>query len=164
MTMNSTASARPYDAIVTTPFGAVGVRVNNIAVTAIAYLPPSTQAVPAKQALAAKAVAQIERYVQDARAGFDLPLAPTGTDFRQQVWKQISAIPCGATSTYGELAGRIGSAARAVGQACGDNPYPLVVPCHRVVAASGLGGFAHAGDGYLIAAKRWLLRHEGVAV
>lgn len=62
--------------------------------------------------------------------------------------------------TYGELARRLGGEARAVGQACGDNRLPVVIPCHRVVAANGIGGFAHSTGGYLLEAKRWLLLHE----
>ena len=88
-------------------------------------------------------------------------LARTGTPFRQRVWAAISAIPRGRTATYGALAAQLGSAPRAVGQACGANPFPLIVPCHRVTAASGLGGFANAHDGWLLDVKRWLLAFEG---
>jgi methylated-DNA-[protein]-cysteine S-methyltransferase len=75
----------------------------------------------------------------------------------------MRAIPRGRTRTYGELARELGGEARAVGQACGDNRLPIVIPCHRVVAADGIGGFAHATDGYPIEAKRWLLLHEAQA-
>jgi methylated-DNA-[protein]-cysteine S-methyltransferase len=75
----------------------------------------------------------------------------------------MRAIPRGRTRTYGEFARELGGEARAVGQACGDNRLPIVIPCHRVVAADGIGGFAHATDGYLIEAKRWLLLHEAQA-
>lgn len=153
-----------FDAIVRAPFGAVGVRTAAAAVTEIAYLPPGVEAVTARGALARRAIEQIERYLADPGVRFDLPLAPTGTDFRRRVWAEIAAIPLGRTRTYGDLAGRLASVARAVGQACGDNPYPLVVPCHRVVGAAGVGGFAHADGGYLVATKRWLLAHEGNAV
>ena len=103
---------------------------------------------------------QLERYREDPDAPFDLPLAVEGTPFQRSVWEAMRAIPRGRTRTYGELARERGGEARAVGQACGDNRLPIVIPCHRVVAADGIGGFAHATGGYLLEAKRWLLMHE----
>ena len=107
------------------------------------------------------ATLQLEEYFAGKRQAFDLPLAPSGTGFQRRVWAEISAIPAGQTRSYGELARQLGSAARAVGQACGANPFPLIVPCHRVTSAQGLGGFAHSSGGWLLEVKRWLLRHEG---
>jgi len=79
------------------------------------------------------------------------------------VWQAMCAIRRGWTLTYGELARKLGGEARAVGQACGDNKLPILIPCHRVIAAGGIGGFAHSTGGYLIEAKRWLLLHEAQA-
>ena len=89
-----------------------------------------------------------------------MPLLVEGTPFQRRLWEALCEIPRGKTLTYGELARRLGGEARAIGQACGDNRLPIVIPCHRVVAANGLGGFAHATGGYLLEAKRWLLAHE----
>ncbi|MEO8204176.1 MAG: methylated-DNA--[protein]-cysteine S-methyltransferase [Betaproteobacteria bacterium] len=139
----------------------VGIRIEAEAITAIVYLPPDTPLQAPEGDLAERAVRQIERYRDDPDTAFDLPMCATGTRFQRDVWRQISAIPRGRTRTYGELARRVGGEARAVGQACGDNPFPIVVPCHRVVAADGLGGFSHHVDGYLMDAKMWLLKHEG---
>lgn len=155
----------PYAAIVGLPHGAVGLRCTGSAVTALDYLPVQAELAP-RSPLASEAVRQMRAWLQEPAFRFDLPLAPVGSAFQQRVWQEISYIACGETLTYGELAGRIGSAARAVGQACGANPYPIVVPCHRVVASTrglngGLGGFAHATDGFLLDIKRWLLEHEG---
>jgi methylated-DNA-[protein]-cysteine S-methyltransferase len=75
----------------------------------------------------------------------------------------MCAIPRGRTLTYGEMARKLDGEARAVGQACGDNRLPIVIPCHRVVAADGVGGFSHSTGGYLLEAKRWLLMHESSA-
>ena len=149
-----------FDAKLDTPFGLVGIRTDGDALAEIVYLPRSAGAQAPTNALAGKACAQIEKYVVDPDYRFDLPLKPKGTDFQRRVWAQISAIPCGETRTYGDLARKLHSAARAVGQACGTNYFPLVIPCHRVVAASGLGGFAHNSGGYLIEIKRRLLAHE----
>ena len=148
-------------AVIEFPRMRVGIRIEGDVLTAIRYLPPETALVAPQSALAERAVRQIERYRDDPDAAFDLPLCETGTAFQRDVWLQISDIPRGRTRTYGELARRIGGEARAVGQACGDNPFPIVVPCHRVVAADGLGGFSHHVDGYLLEAKKWLLKHEG---
>ena len=90
---------------------------------------------------------------------FDLPLAPEGTAFQKRVYAAMQRIPFGGMRSYGELAAELGSAARAVGGACGSNPLPIVIPCHRVVAAGGgLGGFS-GGAG--ASTKTWLLHHEG---
>jgi methylated-DNA-[protein]-cysteine S-methyltransferase len=102
--------------------------------------------------------AQLKAYFAGKLTEFDLPLTPRGTDFQQQVWRALVDIPYGTTTSYGEIARRLGdpNATRAVGAANGRNPLPIVVPCHRVIGASGsLTGF---GGG--IPTKRWLLDHE----
>jgi methylated-DNA-[protein]-cysteine S-methyltransferase len=104
---------------------------------------------------------QLQDYFDDARATFDVPLALEGTAFQQRVWAALRAIPSGQTRTYGDLARELGTAARAIGQACRANPCPIVVPCHRVVGVQGLGGFAGDTSGRLMCVKRWLLSHEG---
>ena len=100
------------------------------------------------------------------RRAFDLPLAPEGTAFQRRVWAALGEIPFGATRTYGDVADAVGCrAARAIGQANRRNPIPIVIPCHRVLAAGGIGGYAgQAGAGARVDTKRWLLRHEGVDV
>ena len=137
---------------------AVATRADRIA--EIRYLPPSVAVIPPKTALAEQAAHALERYRDDPDARFDLPLLVEGTPFQLRLWDALCAIPRGKTLTYGELARRLGAEARAVGQACGDNRLPIVIPCHRVVAANGIGGFAHSTSGYLLEAKRWLLAHE----
>ena len=107
---------------------------------------------------------QLAAYLADGSAPFSLPMDLRGTPFQQRVWAAIRAIPPGTTRTYRDLAEQLGSAPRAVGQACRANPCPIVVPCHRVVAVKGLGGFAGDRSGRKLAIKRWLLRHEGVVV
>lgn len=106
-----------------------------------------------------RAAAQLRSYFAGERSGFDLPLAPTGTEFQRAVWQRLCAIPPGETATYGAVAGAVGRprAARATGAAIGRNPLAVVVPCHRVIGADGsLTGFASGLD-----RKRWLLTHEG---
>ncbi|HZD19576.1 MAG TPA: methylated-DNA--[protein]-cysteine S-methyltransferase [Burkholderiales bacterium] len=149
-----------YDAIVEFPKMKVAVRTHENRVAEISYLPPSVATRAPANALAARAAQQLEQYREDPKTQFDLPLLIEGTAFQQQLWDALCEIPRGKTLTYGELARRLGVDARAVGQACGDNRLPIVIPCHRVIAADGIGGFAHATGGYLLEAKRWLLAHE----
>lgn len=106
----------------------------------------------------ASAARQMEEYFRGRRRSFDLPLAPAGTEFQRRVWHALRSIPFGSTTTYGEIARRIGqaSASRAVGAANGRNPIGIIVPCHRVMGAAGdLVGYGGGMD-----RKRWLLDHE----
>jgi methylated-DNA-[protein]-cysteine S-methyltransferase len=119
--------------------------------------------VPADLALAREAVGQLDAYLHNPWTRFDLKLDAAGTELQKRVWAAMTRIPVGETRTYGDLARELGSTPRAVGQACGANPLPVVIPCHRVVAASGLGGFAHSTEGFLLGIKRWLLAHEAAA-
>jgi methylated-DNA-[protein]-cysteine S-methyltransferase len=150
-----------FDAIFAAPFGALGVRTEGDFFSEILFLPPGTKPVAPKNALAARAGTQLDAYLVNPKAHFVLPLKPAGTPFQRNVWQAITTILPGTTLSYGEIARNLQSAPRAVGQACGRNPYPVVVPCHRVIGAGGLGGFANARDGYLLDTKRWLLTHEG---
>jgi methylated-DNA-[protein]-cysteine S-methyltransferase len=149
-----------FDVVVAFPKMKVGVKTRDGQVVEIRYLPPGANLLPPENPLAEKAARQLERYREDPDAPFDLPLLVDGTPFQRRLWQALCAIPRGATLTYGELGRSLAAPPRAVGQACGENRLPIIVPCHRVVAADGIGGFAHARRGYLIEAKRWLLEHE----
>lgn len=100
---------------------------------------------------------QLIAYFDGSLRTFDLPLRPAGTLFQNKVWAAMQSIPYGETRTYGQVAKKLRSAARAVGTACGANPIPIIIPCHRIVAASGLGGYS--GDGGLVT-KQTLLKLE----
>jgi len=115
---------------------------------------------PVPEAVAAELMA----YFADPGHRFGVPLHLVGTPFQRRVWEALAAIAPGQTRTYGDLAAELGTSARAVGGACRANPCPIVVPCHRVVGATGLGGFAGDLSGHRVEVKRWLLRHEGVEI
>lgn len=150
-----------YQAIVAAPAFCIGVRCDAAEVRAIEYLKPCAEQA-AGNALAGEVERQLRAYLADPEFRFELPLRPAGTAFQRRVWAQIAAIPARCTRSYGELARDLHNAPRAVGQACGANPYPLAVPCHRVIASGGgLGGFARQRGGFLLGVKRWLLAHEG---
>ena len=121
------------------------------------HLNEPTRATPDHPILA-RATSQLAEYFAGVRRQFDLPLDAVGTEFQQACWRVLSEIPYGSTISYGEQAKLLGkpTAVRAVGGANGRNPLPVVVPCHRVVAAGGaLTGFAGGID-----TKKWLLEHE----
>jgi len=111
-------------------------------------------------ALLIEAARQLRAYFDHELEAFDLPLAPAGSQFQKDVCAAMSAIPFGETRTYGDLAKELGAPAQAVGQACGGNPIPVIIPCHRILGATGLGGFSGAGG---VEAKVALLKHEGAA-
>jgi len=125
-----------FNAIVPAPFGAIGIRTQEDRVRELVYLPPFFEEQAADNDVAAQAAQQVAAYLADPDFRFDLPLFEAGTEYQRRVWAEISSIPRGTVKTYGIVAKTIGSAPRAVGQACGANWFHLSV-------------------------KRWLLRHEG---
>jgi methylated-DNA-[protein]-cysteine S-methyltransferase len=142
-----------------TPLGPIAVTERD---GAIAEITIGAAATESSSALLIAARQQLVDYFARRRTAFDLPLAPPHSSFQDRMRAAMIAIPYGETRSYGDLAATLGSAARAVGQACGGNPIPIIVPCHRVLAAGGnLGGFS-AGNG--VATKRWLLDHEAATV
>uniref|UniRef100_A0A450UR85 methylated-DNA--[protein]-cysteine S-methyltransferase n=1 Tax=Candidatus Kentrum sp. LFY TaxID=2126342 RepID=A0A450UR85_9GAMM len=114
----------------------------------------------AGNSVTADVIDQLGRYFEDPEWHFELPLAPGGTPFQRRVWQALQSIPSGVTMSYGVLASRLGTSARAVGNACRRNPIPIVIPCHRVISAHGPGGFMGSWTGRPLAIKKWLLTHE----
>ena len=153
--------------VISAPFGRLGVQTElvdgSLMISKIDYLPPNAALIPPGNALAKAFLKQCTQYFNDASSIFDVPLKPAGTAHQQKVWNTTLGIEAGKTITYGEIAKKIKSGPRAVGTACGANPYPLVTPCHRVVSAQGLGGFMKEDSpGFYRQIKIWLLKHEGV--
>jgi methylated-DNA-[protein]-cysteine S-methyltransferase len=105
--------------------------------------------------------ARLERYLRDPATPLDLPILLAGTAHQQRVWRALQRIPHGKVLSYGALARRLKSSPRAVGGACRANPVALIVPCHRVVSATGRGGFMGRTHGPALRIKDWLLTHEG---
>jgi methylated-DNA-[protein]-cysteine S-methyltransferase len=156
-----------WSAVISAPFGKLGIKTemfeNSLMLREIFYVAQDTPLLTPQNQLARQATEQMHQYFVDPKIQFDLPLIPQGTTHQNHVWQEISKIPVGKALTYGELAKKIKSAPRAVGGACGANPYPLIVPCHRVISATGIGGFAHQDEeGYYRNIKMWLLKHEGM--
>ena len=149
-----------YDAIWTGIPGRFGITIADDFVTRIDRLEPGPERSPGHP-LAAETVRQLSAWSDDPRYRFDLPLAPAPTPFQRRFRAALCAVTVGEVVTYGELARQLASAPRAVGNACGANPIALVVPCHRVVAANGIGGYGRDPEGgSAVEFKRWLLEWE----
>lgn len=126
-----------------------------VAVNGVDHAPPNSQP------LTGIWKKKLDAYFSGRLHDFACPPSSQGTTFQQRVWQAIAQIPYGQVASYGDIARTIGSTPRAVGQACGKNPLPIIIPCHRVVAASGLGGFSMGSSEHSLDIKRWLLNHEG---
>jgi methylated-DNA-[protein]-cysteine S-methyltransferase len=151
-----------FQARIAAPFAVIGVRTSGRLLTEIVYLPREAATLAPQDDFAAEVCRQLGAYLRDPEFAFDLPFEYRGTTFQNRVWRIVREIPAGATLSYREVAARARSAPRPVGMACGANRLPLVIPCHRVLAANGIGGFMHSRKGPGIDIKRWLLAHEGV--
>ncbi|MFA6409496.1 MAG: methylated-DNA--[protein]-cysteine S-methyltransferase [Gammaproteobacteria bacterium] len=156
-----------YSAIIKTPIGNLAVICQGkkkLSVASIQYLPaktvPKMPSDPLEKKLVLALQKDLEKYWQNPKHKFTVPLAPEGTDLQKRVWKALQQIPSGKTVTYGELALKIGTGARVIGNACRKNPILILIPCHRVVAKTGLGGFGGDTSGKLIDNKKYLLKHE----
>jgi methylated-DNA-[protein]-cysteine S-methyltransferase len=151
-----------YQAKIPTPFAVLGIRTAGGMLTGIEYLPRGAATLDPLTGIAERTCRQIERYLENPEYRFDLPFEYHGTAFQCRVWRAVASIPSGRTLSYLELARGLATAPRPVGGACGANRIPLLIPCHRVVAHRGIGGFMHSRRGPGLEIKRWLLKHEGV--
>jgi methylated-DNA-[protein]-cysteine S-methyltransferase len=153
-----------YQARYSTPFAVLGIRTASGCLTGIEYLPRGAATLDPLETVAETVCRQIERYLEDPEFSFDLPFQFDGTRFQCKVWREIRRIRSGQTLSYLAIARKLRTAPRPIGGACGANRLPLVIPCHRVVATAGLGGFMNARNGSPLDIKRWLLAHEGVRI
>ncbi|MDR0588653.1 MAG: methylated-DNA--[protein]-cysteine S-methyltransferase [Burkholderiales bacterium] len=142
------------------PCAVLGIQSDGNHITRIAFLPDEVKTSSPSDAISDRAIDELSLYFRDATFSFTVPILPQGTLFQQRVWQALREIPTGATLTYQTLADQLKSSPRAVGNACGANPIVIVIPCHRVVARHGLGGFMHTREGDPLHIKRFLLGHE----
>ena len=150
-------------AFLPSPIGAIlldgdGLRLSSIRILAIGEAPPAGYHSPPPGSLAADAARQFSAYFDKRAMNFDLPLVPAASARGQALREAIAAIPPGDALSYGALAQIAGSGPRAIGQACARNPFPIIIPCHRVIGSAGAIGHYSGGSG--ITTKRWLLDHE----
>lgn len=161
---NSEGKGR-YQAIMASPLPGnpcLGLKIQGDSLMSIDFLEQGYASFVGDEAGAAQAVESLQHYFSYGPPGTAEPvLLPVGTPFQQRVWAHLRVIPPGQAISYGELARRLNSSARAVANACRANPIPILIPCHRVVAATGLGGYMGETAGNALAIKHWLLQHEG---
>lgn len=160
MRRGKTFKAREYDAVIAAPFGRVGFMLDGDALVDISFLDKNVPLSPPRTAQARKTSRVLQSYFTNPKVFFRLPLKTSGTAFQQRVWRALRRIPAGRTLSYGVLARKLDTSARAVGNACRANPIPIVIPCHRVVASNGVGGFMGKRSGSPLSLKHWLLEHE----
>lgn len=153
--------ASEFDAVVTAPFGAIGINVADEYVTGMRLISSPLPRYCAAQPFAQYVALQLQQYLDHPGHVLEVPYIMQGTPFQKRVWRAMMEIPLGQVWTYSELAERVGSGPRAVANVCGANHLPLLVPCHRIVAKSGIGGFMK-NDKHGLDVKRWLLQHEHV--
>lgn len=149
-----------YSAVYNTPIGKLGIVTDNDALSQIEFVANDTKLIRPKNPLAEKTIKQLDLYFISAKHQFDLPIALQGTQLQIKIWQAMLAIKPGTTQSYGALAMQIQTNPRVVGNACRANPIPIIVPCHRIVAANSLGGYAGHKDGEVFGKKIWLLEHE----
>jgi methylated-DNA-[protein]-cysteine S-methyltransferase len=148
---------------VESPVGRLALQADGALLTGVRWASPGERSRDrTPSAVLDEAARQLERYFAAKLKRFDLPLAARGTDFQKRVWAMMRDIPYGETATYGGMAMALGSGPRAVGMACGRNPIPIIVPCHRVLGSGGKEGGFSGGQG--LPTKRRLLALEGVVL
>jgi len=149
-----------FDTVLTVPFGQLLVSASDQSVTSIELVSTQTERITTHSIIAQKAIKQLQDYFVHAHNQWSLPLADKGTVFQNKVWQYLRDIPVGETRTYAEVACVLNTSARAVGNACRANPFMIVVPCHRVISSTGIGGYYGKKDGEEILIKKWLVDHE----
>ena len=153
-----------YSAIINSPIGHLGIKLNEQQsfITRINFLNKKHTLKTSTILLINKAIDELKKYFNNPHHIFTIPLQTNGTELQQKIWKAMQKIPVGKTLSYGELAEKIKTSPRVIGNACRANPLPIFIPCHRIVAKNNLGGFAGAIEGELINMKLWLLNHESI--
>lgn len=149
-----------YSAVIAAPFGRIAIKVTRGRLAGIDLVPAQTKLSSPTAPLTRDVCRQLDVYLSNPRHLFTVPLTLEGTPFQTRVWQQLCRIRPGAVRRYADIADRLGARARAVGGACRRNPVPIVVPCHRVVSRSGLGGYMGKVSGAALGMKQWLLAHE----
>lgn len=153
-------AVKDYTAIIDSPLGMLGILDNGDVIQAVNFLYNNAAPRASVSPLADEAISQLNHFFTDPAFKFTLPITNAITPFQMKVRQALLSIPVGQTMSYGRVAKTLASSARAVAGGCRRNPLPIIVPCHRIIAANGLGGFSGALNGKPLANKKWLLEHE----
>lgn len=149
-----------FDFVISSPLGPLGLNLSARGVTRLVYCGLKQPLRIPTRGLALDLSQQLEAYFKLELQQFEVPLDIQGTQYQTRVWRQVAAISYAQSLTYGEIAKKLSSGARAVGNACRCNPVPILIPCHRVVRADQIGGYCGQISGQAMLQKDWLLRHE----
>ncbi len=149
-----------FDYILPSPIGHLGLNTSSKGIQRLFYIKTKQDPHIPINGFAATVHQQIMEYFELKRTEFDLPIDIQGTIYQNRVWSEVAEIAYGKSLTYGDIAKALNSGPRAVGNACRHNPIPIIIPCHRVVKKSGIGGYCGSVAGKEIQQKDWLLRHE----
>lgn len=149
------------EAVIDSPVGRLSLMARGNALMSVDFLDDNAERREPRSPFLRAAVAWLRSYFQEPGMVFDLALSDAGTAYQRSIWTALKAIPSGEARTYAQLARRVGGSARSVAAACKANPWPIIVPCHRVIASDGLGGYCGTTRGRALEIKRWLLWHEG---
>jgi methylated-DNA-[protein]-cysteine S-methyltransferase len=151
-----------YEAVISTPIEGVklGINTSNGVLNNLDFINPRYPDYAPRDSFILQVIAQIGAYFRNPLYCFSLPFETHGTSFQVRVWRALQQIPSGNSWSYGQVASCLDTSPRAVGGACRANPLPIVIPCHRVVAATGIGGFSGQTVGDRVMIKQWLLSHE----
>ena len=144
--------------VIETPVGKLSISTTNNKATKIEFLSPCVRMSATKNSTTN--ATEIKKYFNNPKIKLKLPIQITGTPLQQKIWRYLQKIPCGKTITYGELAQKIGTSPRVIGNACRKNPIQIIIPCHRVVAKTNLGGYSGKKNSHFLKIKKWLLEHE----
>jgi methylated-DNA-[protein]-cysteine S-methyltransferase len=145
-----------YKAIIQTPIGKLGISTVGQLLARLDFLTDDRALIDSNEEIIDSIVSQLNQYFQCPSFQFDIPYQLQGTSFQNRVWQTVSKLPMQKTVSYGNLANKLKTGARAIGNACRANPLPILIPCHRVIAQGNLGGY----KGKEISIKKWLLNHE----
>lgn len=149
-----------YDAIINSPVAKLGIKTHEDTLVGLKMLSKDASLKKPSTPLAKRVIEQLEAYFNKESKYFDLPIRFEGTPFQAKVWQALKEIEIGKKKTYSDLARALSTGPRAVGNACRSNNLVIIVPCHRVVAKNGLGGFSGETSGEWPSIKKWLLEHE----
>ncbi len=151
-----------YQATISSPLGKLGLRTSAERLTSIEFINTEFPMVKPQTLVAKETILQLQCYFADPTFAFDIPFELSVSPFQQSVLDELIKIPLGETRSYSEIAKALDSSPRPIGNACRHNPIPIIIPCHRVVAKSHIGGYSGDTAGTMIDIKNWLLSHEGL--
>jgi methylated-DNA-[protein]-cysteine S-methyltransferase len=151
--------AQSKSILITSPLGTIALAFQHDKLSKLEFLAGGSKK-PPRDSLTKHIAAELAQYFKNPKHSFNISMHLDGTPFQKTVWRALQQIPPGKTMTYGELAKKLKTSPRAIGQACRTNPIPIIVPCHRIIAANHLGGYAGKLKGKMMDIKQWLLQHE----